>query len=470
MFKSVFTRLLVTFLFIIFIILGILVTMQSTMFSREYMNSRIAEVKEEAVFLAQQLQNNRTLHTDQTYLTSIELLTKKYDALVWVLDSGGKVVMTQKQYEEFLNRVLPEDQISSFVQPILGGEVVVSTGLYQGGDPKKTVISVGAPVYENSVVIGAVVIHVPETMLSSLASKVNERIFQATLICGIVALFFVVIASRMFTQPLRQLNELARQAELGNFSYRANIKGESEFTQMGNRLNKMMSRLGKTERLRSDFIQNASHELKAPITVISGYSQALLEELPDEKKQEYVSIILDETNRMDGLISNLMHLSRMESGSETLNRERFNLNDLISQKVLSFELEIEKKNLQLELNYAQEKLEVVADKAKIDRVLTNLIQNALKYTMEGDGLIITTRQVRAKAYIEIKDTGIGVDKNDIENIFDRFYTVDKAKTPGKSGSGIGLSLVKRILQLHGSDIFVESVKGEYTKFYFYLDM
>lgn len=470
--KSVFTRLLLTYMLVIIMIMGVLVTTQASTFSKEYMDSRINELEEEASFLAKQIQENQATSTNQTYIPSVELLTKKYDALVWVLDTNGKVIMTQKQHEEFLGKVLPDDQIKSFLNPVIGGEIKVSTKLYSDSSSKNPVISVGAPIYKNDDTISsAVIIHVPETMLSSFSSKVNTRLFEAFLISIFVALVFVVLVSRTFTKPLGQIYQLAKQAEMGNFAYRVNITSDSEFKQIGDRLNKMMARLAKTEHLRTDFVQNASHELKAPITVISGYCQAMSDShLPEEKRQEYIKIIKNETERMDTLINGLMHLSRIESGSEQLNLEHFNINDLISQKVLSFEFEIRKKNMDVELNYESDKLEVIADKAKIERVLINLIQNAIKYTSEGDSLIITTKQIKAKAYIEIKDTGVGIDQGEIDNIFERFYTVDKAKTPGKTGTGIGLSLVKRILQLHNSDIYVESVKGEYSKFYFYLDM
>ncbi|MBQ9625355.1 MAG: ATP-binding protein, partial [Clostridia bacterium] len=186
--------------------------------------------------------------------------------------------------------------------------------------------------------------------------------------------------------------------------------------------------------------------------------------------KEYLNIILNETDRMKDLIEDMMSLSKIESGNEPLNKEHFNINDMLSRNLLAFEFEIEKKRLEINVNYEEDSLTVVADKAKIEQVVINLLQNAIKYTREGDKIIITTRQVKAKAYIEIMDTGIGIAKKDLENIFDRFYTVDKAKTPGKSGNGIGLSLVKKILELHESEIYAESEEGKYTKFYFYLDM
>lgn len=471
MFKSTFFKLLLTFLVVIIIIMGLMFGMQEYFFSREYLLSRVQEIQYEAIHLANQMSEKDTLGDTSTSLDTIELISNKYDALIWVLDKEGNIIQTQKDKSDFVGKSLPAKQMNDFLYPILEGKIVTTTEFYQtqNGLP---VITVGVPIFQNGVIAGAVVINTFETVLASFSRQMVSRLWFMPLIVFGVAMIFVLIASRRLTRPVKAFKRLANEAGKGNFAYRVPIKSEdTELGQIGESLNQMMEKLSKMDKLRSDFVQNASHELKAPITVISGYSQALMDSsLTEDKRQEYLDIIQGETRRMSELIGGMMTLSQIETGNQKLNREHFNINDLISRMILSFELEIEKKQLEVEVHYESDVLEVYADQAKIEQVVVNLLQNALKYTREKDSIIVTTKQVKAKAYVEIKDTGIGIEKKEIGSIFDRFYTVDKAKTPGKGGSGIGLSLVKKILQLHGSQINVESQPGAYSRFWFYLDM
>lgn len=473
MFKSFLSRVIVTFTLIVVIIITSMVLVQNYYYTNLYTQNVIEEIETETTGLAVKVgkyYDNNSYGAQVRYTEAMEFLSSKYNALIWVVDTQGNIVESKGAESSFAGYRIPESMVGKYITPALTGRTVRTTDFFQA-EKDDPIVTIFVPVEASDGVVAVLAVNAHVANLSSFTKTISQSMWMIPFIAFFISAVFVYLASTFISRPLNELNKLAMEAGKGNFNYRYDINSKTEIAHIGENLNKMMSRLSKMEKFRSDFVQNASHELKAPITVISGYCQALMDDDMDrEKQKEYLHIILSETDRMKQLIETLMSLSRIESGNDTLNKEHFNINDVLSRNLLAFEIEIEKKNLDIEVNYENDKLEVCADKAKIEQVVINLLQNAIKYTREDDKIIITTRQVKAKAYIEIMDTGIGIEKKEMDNIFDRFYTVDKAKTPGKSGSGIGLSLVKKILELHDSHIYVDSVKDEYTKFYFYLDM
>lgn len=473
MFKSFFSKLTVTFTIIIVLVITSIVYFQNYYFTSMYLSSTIEDIVEESINLSEEVTGAKSFHDAQEkYEDNIDFLAKKYNALILVTDTKGNILDVQQGHENFTNKQIPNKVFMKYITPLIEGQgkYIVSFEMFTV-DEDNQVLTIGVPVFANGKIVGIVLTNVYVSSIVNVTKSITQNLWLVPVVALFISILLVYLASRFISNPLNELNKLAKEASRGNFNYRIDVNSDTEIGHIGENMNKMMNRLGQMDHFRSDFVQNASHELKAPITVISGYSQALKDDsITVEKRHEYLDIILNETDRMKQLIETLMNLSKIESGNMSLNKEHFNINDLISRKLIAFEIEIEKKELEIEVNYEEDNLQVYADKAQIEHVIVNLIQNAIKYTENGDKLIITTKQVKAKAYIEIMDTGIGMEEKDLESIFDRFYTVDKAKTPGKTGSGIGLSLVKKILEIHDSQIKVESKKDEFSKFYFYLDM
>lgn len=473
MFKTFFSKVILTFTLVVVVVIASLVYTQHYYYTSLYTENVLTEMESEAEELASKLVQysiHQNYSHERDFVESMDFVSRKYNALIWIMDVEGNILYSKGGDGNFEGKKIPRAAMSEYLESVLKGNVIRTTDFFTNSN-NETVISICVPVKIGDAVKTIVVVNAHIASLSGFTKTISRSMWLVPFVAFFIAALFVVLASSFITKPLNELNKLAIEAGKGNFNYRYDINSETEIGHIGENLNKMMSRLSKMEKFSNDFVQNASHELKAPITVISGYCQALMDnELDESKRQEYLGIILDETDRMKQLIETLMSLSKIESGNDVLNKEHFNINDVLSRNLLAFEIEIEKKGLDINVDYESDVLEVCADKAKIEQVVINLIQNAIKYTEEHDSISITTKQVKAKAYIEIVDTGIGIDEKDLDSIFDRFFTVDKAKTPGKTGSGIGLSLVKRILELHDSKIHVDSRKGEYTKFYFYLDM
>ena len=223
------------------------------------------------------------------------------------------------------------------------------------------------------------------------------------------------------------------------------------------------------EKMRADFVANVSHELKTPLTSIKGFVETLLEGAIDDKEnnRQFLKIIHEHANRLDSLVNDLLDLSYLESKEIRLEKEEINIRSLAEQILSGCKSQLKKKDVEAHNNLAGDFL-IKADKSKIEQVLTNLIDNAVKFNQEHGSLDIYGEQTQNGIKITVEDSGMGIPPKDIPRIFERFYRVDKARSRKLGGTGLGLSIVKHIVELHGGTVGVESTEGLGSKFYFYL--
>ncbi|MEW5758831.1 MAG: two-component system histidine kinase PnpS [Candidatus Omnitrophota bacterium] len=230
-----------------------------------------------------------------------------------------------------------------------------------------------------------------------------------------------------------------------------------------------ITELKKLENTRRDFVANVSHELRTPLTSIKGFIETLLEGAIDDKEnaKQFLTIIKEQADRFDNLINDLLALAGLESKEIKLNPRPINLKQFSHRILLDFKARLEKKNIQV-INELKEDLFVNADKERLEQVLINLIDNAIKFNKESGFIKITGKEIGNKIKIIIEDSGSGIPEKDIPRIFERFYRVDRARSRELGGTGLGLSIVKHIIDLHGGSVGVESTEGLGSKFYFYL--
>jgi len=228
-----------------------------------------------------------------------------------------------------------------------------------------------------------------------------------------------------------------------------------------------ITEIRRLEIMRRDFVANVSHELKTPLTSIKGFVETLLEGALEDKENSvnFLKIINSHADRLNTLINDLLDLSHIESNTVKLKVESFNLAQLVSQVISGFRAQIKKKAVEISFSLLDE-LELFADKSKIEQVLTNLINNAIKYNKENGFVKIYTEELPDKLKIIIEDSGPGIPARDIPRIFERFYRVDKARSRELGGTGLGLSIVKHIVELHSGGVGVESTEGFGSKFWF----
>jgi two-component system, OmpR family, phosphate regulon sensor histidine kinase PhoR len=232
-----------------------------------------------------------------------------------------------------------------------------------------------------------------------------------------------------------------------------------------------VTEIRKLEVMRTDFVANASHELKTPLTSIKGFVETLLEGALDDKEHaaHFLKIIQEHADRLNNLINDLLDLSYLESKEVAMQKTPVQLKTLVDNVVSGFTVPLKKKSIDVKNDISPD-VSVLIDKAKIEQVITNLIDNAVKFSKEKGRLIISAQQADGKITLWVKDSGAGIPAKDLPRIFERFYRVDKARSREMGGTGLGLAIVKHIVELHGGTVGVESTEGLGSQFWFTLPL
>jgi len=255
----------------------------------------------------------------------------------------------------------------------------------------------------------------------------------------------------------------------GNFNVLVTPHDRGPYNELAGAVNEMAKNLGTLETLRQDFISNISHEIQSPLTSIGGFAVLLQDDtLNEEQRCHYAAIIKSESERLSRMSENLLKLSTLESGGNTLASHAFRLDKQLEQVILTLEPQWSAKNLLPEA--ALTRAVYTGDEALLSQVWINLIGNAIKFTPEAGQIVVTLTQEGDFCRVDIRDTGIGIDAESQMHIFERFYKADKSRDRALGGNGLGLSLVKKIVELHGGRVTVESTPGQGTVFRVFLPM
>ncbi|MBQ8954064.1 MAG: HAMP domain-containing histidine kinase [Clostridia bacterium] len=385
-----------------------------------------------------------------------------YDAEVWLVNAGGyAVILNGDQVSE---ETLKDDRVIEQIKRVLSGEEIRQQGL-----TGSQVVTIGVPWRSaNATVLGAVLLNVS---VEQLAVDYSDLI-RYSLLAGLLALTLgaalTLVIARRQTRPIRQINEAVQAFAHGDFDRRVEISGTDEAAQLGESFNSMAEEIGRLDQSRRSFVANVSHELRSPMTCIQGYVQGMLDgTIREDEREKYLGTVLSETQRLTKLVSELLDLSRFESGKIPLDKTRFDIDELILNILFKYERRIEDKGVDVEISFKEQPLFVLADSARVTQVITNLVDNAVKFAAEKGQIVIWTHVVDSLCYVTIKNDGAGIPAEDLPFVFERFYKVDKAHTSG-GGTGLGLAIAKRIVEQHGQTISVTS-SGGMTSFVFTLE-
>jgi signal transduction histidine kinase len=286
-------------------------------------------------------------------------------------------------------------------------------------------------------------------------------IFALLVISVVVGTVVSFMISRFPLKPLRRVIDATNRLAAGDFSVRLHLPGPSSFSDLANSFNRMAEELGSTEMLRSDFVDNFSHEFKTPIVSIKGFAEELKhDDLTPEQRQEYLDIIIHESARLSQLATNVLNLSRVEKQTILASRTRFDLTEQVRRCVLLFENKWEQRRLNLNVELDEVTLE--GDEELLSQVWLNLIDNAVKFTPEGGCVDIRLQKKERAAVFSIRDDGYGISQEAQRHIFDKFYQGDISHAV--SGNGLGLSIARRVVTLHGGDVRCQSEEGAGTEF------
>ena len=330
---------------------------------------------------------------------------------------------------------------------------------------------VGVPIESGGATVGFVLAVTGARALTTMWRTFIGLFFMTAV--TVLLLSFVVSAwvSMRQSHPIHEMAEATRRFADGNFDVRMhNYAGVTEITELADAFNNMADSLQETERQRREFIANVSHELKTPMTTIAGYTDGILDgTISEEKRDYYLGIISGEVRRLSRLVNSLLEISRMQSGDRKLTMTNFNITEKARQVLLSFEQKIDEKHFEIDFN-SPEDIFVNADTDAIHQVLYNLCDNAVKFTPEGGTIRFTIEKRDKKAFIAIRNSGDGIPEEELPYVFERFYKSDRSRGLDKTGTGLGLYISKTNVNMHGEELTVQSVYGEFCEFSFTLPL
>ncbi len=304
------------------------------------------------------------------------------------------------------------------------------------------------------------------TPVDPAVTTLKQQLLYISLIVIVLAVVVALIIAGIISKPIRNINESAKKLAEGKRDIAFNGRGYAEISELNNTLNYAVAELKKTDELQKELLANISHDLKTPITLISGYAE-MMKDLPEEFNAENLQLIIDECNRLNLLVKDLLDLSKLQTKTTIFNYEEFNLTALINSIVERNNLFFEPEGFSITFNFEDEVI-ILADSKKLEQVIYNFIINAVNYSKNVKQIDVIQEINADKVRIIVKDYGIGIKQEEQELIWNRYYRVDKTHNRSNKGTGLGLAIVKEILDTHGFTYGVESIENEGSSFYFEL--
>ena len=303
-----------------------------------------------------------------------------------------------------------------------------------------------------------------------IISAVRRAVTNSSIVVMIAAVFAAYVMTERLIRPLRVITETAKKYGKGDFSERVPIEGDDEVAELAGALNNMAESLDSLEKMRNSFLANISHDLRTPMTTISGFIDGITSgAIPEDKHEYYLGVISAEVHRLSRLVTQLLDVSRLESGERKFNFTNFDIAEMARIILISFEQKIESKRLDVGFETDSDEMYVYADEDAIYQVLYNLCHNAIKFSNEGGKFIIriSVNQDK-KVQVSVFDEGQGISGEDTKMVFDRFFKTDKSRGLDKNGVGLGLYISKTIMDAHDEKIWVESKDEQNCEFFFTL--
>ena len=466
--KSIFTKQLLLYvgtLLAVFILVGIILSM---VYTQHYMDEAKEDLINQGMKISKEYKKAYYFTGDLSNLEyELQILEGYMAASIFFIDKNGVVVLTSPGINDaWIGQAIANEGV---IKSVLEGNVVTLQGKINGMFDEP-VLTVGYPLQTDQIAGIFMCTSMTEIERSLQGMyKMGFSILTAVMSIGIV---LVYIFSKKITKPLLQMNEATKVIAGGNFEQRIEIKSEDEIGQLAESFNHMAESLDKYEKVRRDFIANVSHDLRSPLTSIQGFLGAILDgTIPQEKQFHYLNIVLEETKRLTKLTNDIVELSRAQTSNITLEKTRFDINTLIRESIERLEPCLQQKDIKIDAIFAEKETFVCADEDKIARVIYNLVDNAIKFSDIGKKIEIETiLKENKKLLVSVKDYGKGIDEEDLKYIFDRFYKVDSSRGKDKTGSGLGLCIVREFLLAHGENIAVKSEKEKGTTFTFSLKL
>lgn len=407
------------------------------------------------------------LYTSETNLKTVKVqldsLSVYMGSIIRIINPSGRMVLdtgTPLNVEEVVI-------IEGFDPTITGGSYYTIGDFF--GSFQNDVLTVLAPITSNYKVKGYVVIHCNTADIEQTCISVLNISYITMAILFLLSLIILIFFTELVYIPLRKITKATEQYASGNMHYEFQVDSDDEIGYLAASLNYMASEIARSEDDQKKFVANVSHDFRSPLTSIRGFLEAMIDgTIPGELHEKYLKIVLNETERLTKLTNSLLTLNNLNTRGMLLDLTDFDINKVLRDTAATFEGTCRKKNIAIEMVLTDNTMYVHADISKIQQVLYNLIDNAIKFSNRDSVIRVETSVRKNKLFVSVKDTGIGIPKDDLKLIWDRFYKSDLSRGKDKKGTGLGLSIVKEIITAHNEHINVISTLGVGTEFIFSL--
>lgn len=401
---------------------------------------------------------------------SLEAVKPQLDALstylgaeIWIINPSGRMIMTTNAPLD----VEHETVVENFDPTVTSGSYYTVGNFFNWFS--EDMLSVFAPITSNYKVKGYVVIHAAMSAIRASSESLLNISYIMLVIFFLLSLIILIFFTEMVYIPLRKITTATEQYAAGNLHYEFQVESEDEIGYLAASLSYMANEIARSEDNQKKFIANVSHDFRSPLTSIKGYLEAMQDgTIPPELYDKYLGILLNETDRLIKLTNSLLTLNNLNMKGVVLEKTTFDINQVIRSTAASFEGTCRRKKIGIDLVLTGDTLPVLADKGKIEQVLYNLLDNAIKFSHADSTIKIETSEKHGKVFVSVKDHGIGIPKDSLKLIFDRFYKTDLSRGKDKKGTGLGLSITKEIIQAHNENINVISTEGVGSEFIFSL--
>ena len=452
--------------YIIFGFFGFVVvaTFVSSMTMEHLRREKAEALYREAILIANtyaaDLYNYET--TRETVKRQIDALDTFFSASVWIINPSGLMILNSRAPIDPENEVIVEN----FDPSVMAGSYYIISTFFDYFDEDH--ISVLAPITSDFKINGYVALHYSMGNISESVDSLLNISYLLLVILFLLSLIILIFFTEMVYRPLRKITVATEQYADGNMHYEFSVDSEDEMGYLAASLSYMASEIGRAGDDQKKFVANVSHDFRSPLTSIRGYLEAMQDgTVPAEMYEKYIDILINETDRLIKLTNSLLTLNNLNMRGMFLDKTGFDINKVIRNTAVTFEGTCRKKKIAIEL-VLTDSITVHADMDKIQQVLYNLLDNAVKFSPTDSIIKIETTEKHSKIFISIKDNGAGIPKNELKFIFDRFFKSDSSRGRDRRGTGLGLAIVKEIINSHGENINVISTEGVGTEFIFSL--
>ena len=404
----------------------------------------------------------------QEFLVNLDVTSRVTDADVVVCDRNGFIILCSDALTGCEHQGMKVSN-RDYLQRVIEGGGDTAKGMIRGLYSEERFVA-AEPIFRDNEAIGIVLASTPTAVTNQLLNRISNIFLTAAVFVVLISVLAVTAFARRESRPLRDMAKIATAFGHGNLEARVKVDEDcsEEMQELAIAFNNMALSLQKSEYQRQEFVANVSHELKTPMTTISGYIDGILDgTIPEGRAEHYLRIVSDETKRLSRLVRSMLDISQLqkEEGIPEEKKMHFDLEECAGQVLITFEKKINDKGLDVDVDFPEHPVFTIANRDYVTQVIYNLLDNAVKFCPEGGTLGLKIKEGNTKAYISVSNTGDTIPPEELPLVFDRFHKLDKSRSQNRDGWGLGLYIVKTIVCSHGENISVSSKDGK-TEFTF----